>query len=212
VENPYQYQHTMTMTAVIFDKTTMLADPYDMVAAFVGNEVRGTARPLYLPGIEEPRLFLSILGNAGEDDPVEFRIWDNDKERTYRTVEMLVFSPDEHQGTVTDPFTMNQTRLALGDIDFIPETYMLSQNYPNPFNPTTIIGFGLPEQCQVVVSIYNILGQEVKTLIQGIQMPGYYQLVWDGTDKTGKVQASGMYIVRMQTKEYTKTRKMVLIR
>ena len=212
VENPYQYQHTMTMTAVIFDETTMLADPYDMVAAFVGNEVRGTARPLYLPGIEEPRLFLSILGNAGEDDPVEFRIWDNDKERTYRTVEMLVFSPDEHQGTVTDPFTMNQTRLALGDIDFIPETYMLSQNYPNPFNPTTIIGFGLPEQCQVVVSIYNILGQEVKTLIQGIQMPGYYQLVWDGTDKTGKVQASGMYIVRMQTKEYTKTRKMVLIR
>ncbi|MCF7841198.1 MAG: T9SS type A sorting domain-containing protein, partial [Candidatus Marinimicrobia bacterium] len=212
VENPYQYQHSMTMTAVVLDEATMLSDPYDMVAAFIGNEVRGTARPLHVPGIDEPRLFLSIQGNAGEQFPVELRIWDNDKERTYRTVETFAFTPDAHQGTVTDPVTLNQTWLGLGDPDFIPETYMLSQNYPNPFNPTTIIGFGLPEQSRVVLRIYNILGQEVKTLVNGDQMPGYYRLVWDGTDKFGQVQASGVYIVRMQTKEYTKIRKMVLIR
>ena len=213
VENPYHYEHSMTMTTVIFDEMKMLDDPYDMVAAMIDGEIRGTARPLMIPGIDEPRIFLSIQGNAGEDAPVELRIWDNDKQRTYRTVDLFNFSPGSHKGTIKEPVPMTQTTLALGDPDFIPETYMLSQNYPNPFNPTTVIGYGLPEESQVTIVIYNIRGQVVKTLAQRtLHQPGYYRVTWDGTNQFGNPLASGMYIVRMQTKAYTKIRKMVLIR
>jgi|GEM_PF-1167402 len=213
VENPYQYQHTMTVTSVIYDKLDMLDDPYDMVAALIDDEIRGTARPMIIPGIDEPRIFLSLRGNAGEEDPVELRIWDNDQERTYRTAETFLFTPDGHEGTVGAPLPMTQTSLAFNDPDYIPETYMLSQNYPNPFNPTTIIGYGLPEEARVTLRIYNIRGQVVKTLATNtLQEPGYYRVTWDGTNQYNKPLASGMYIVRMQTKSYTKIRKMVLIR
>ncbi|MCF7805295.1 MAG: T9SS type A sorting domain-containing protein [Candidatus Marinimicrobia bacterium] len=212
VENPYLHEHTMTLTTVIYDELNMVADPYDMVAALIDGEVRGTARPMFIPGIDEPRIFLSIQGDSREETPVELRIWDNDKERIYRTAETFPFRPESHEGSVTEPFTMTQTALALDDPDFIPEEYVLSQNYPNPFNPTTVIGYGLPEASRVTLRIYNIRGQVVKTMVNDVQKAGYYRIRWDGTDQYGHDMASGMYIMRMRTRTYTKIRKMVLVR
>ena len=91
-----------------------------------------------------------------------------------------------------------------------PETpirFGLSQNYPNPFNSKTLIRYNLPEASEVTISIYDILGRKVETLVQGEQPAGYYQVVWDG-----KNQSSGMYFYRIQAGEYAETRKMVLIK
>lgn len=87
----------------------------------------------------------------------------------------------------------------------IPKAYRLEQNYPNPFNPETMIRFNLPEPSFVSLKIYNIAGQEIKTLIRGIKSDGTYQIDW----KPNNLQ-NGVYFYRLQAGEFTKTKKMIL--
>jgi hypothetical protein len=78
-----------------------------------------------------------------------------------------------------------------------PQTFGLGQNYPNPFNPSTYITYSLPEDAFVSLKVYNVLGQEVKTLVSGQQTATSHRVVWDGTDAAGTPVASGMYICRL---------------
>ncbi len=94
----------------------------------------------------------------------------------------------------------------------IPLTYKLYQNYPNPFNPSTVIRFALPSRGQVTLSLYNLAGQQVATLVQGIREAGTYMVTWDGRDERSQGLASGVYLYRIETEEFVKTRKMVLMR
>jgi hypothetical protein len=93
-----------------------------------------------------------------------------------------------------------------------PRSFNLSQNYPNPFNPSTTIRYNLPRTSQVLLSIYNILGQEIVTLVNAKQIPGDKSVVWDGRDHFGKQVSSGIYIYQVQAGDYSKSRKMVLLR
>jgi hypothetical protein len=95
---------------------------------------------------------------------------------------------------------------------FIPTEYALSQNYPNPFNPSTTFTYDVPEVSEVTITVYSLLGKEVRTLYRKQQMPGRYTETWDGTDNTGRKLASGVYFLRMQAGSYSKLRKMTLIR
>ena len=100
----------------------------------------------------------------------------------------------------------------------LPNTYGLSQNYPNPFNPETEISYRLPEPALVRLRIYNILGQEVKTLVSGYRAAGSYEVRWDGTNNAGMSAASGIYIYRFRAEnhnknvKFDKVRKMVLLK
>ena len=89
----------------------------------------------------------------------------------------------------------------------IPDKFTLSQNYPNPFNPSTIIDFTLPNSEFVNLSIYNILGQKVVTLVNGARKAGTYSLTFDASDL-----ASGWYIYRLQTDTHVMSHKMLLIK
>ncbi|MCK4966237.1 T9SS type A sorting domain-containing protein, partial [bacterium] len=80
----------------------------------------------------------------------------------------------------------------------VPATYSLHQNYPNPFNPETRIDFQIPKTSDVTLKIFNILGQEIKTLIAEQKQPGFYSIRWDGTNDYGIRVASGMYIYRIK--------------
>ncbi|MEJ2051619.1 MAG: T9SS type A sorting domain-containing protein, partial [Calditrichota bacterium] len=81
--------------------------------------------------------------------------------------------------------------------DAIPMDFALMQNYPNPFNPRTTIKYELPERSKVTLKIYNILGQEVVTLLDEEFEPGYYELSWDGRNNFEHQVASGVYIYRI---------------
>jgi hypothetical protein len=94
----------------------------------------------------------------------------------------------------------------------VPRTYSLSQNYPNPFNPVTQIRYALPKSTGVKLTIYNILGKEIATLIDVQQEPGYYQVFWDGRDELGRDACSGIYFYRLKAGDFTSVRRMVLIR
>lgn len=93
-------------------------------------------------------------------------------------------------------------------------SFELGQNYPNPFNSSTTIRYRLsdPRTTRTVVKIMNLLGQEVRTLIDGPQMAGEYQVTWDGLDNAGKSVASGVYFYSIQSGRFYAVRKMVFIR
>jgi hypothetical protein len=92
----------------------------------------------------------------------------------------------------------------------------LLQNYPNPFNSTTAISYQLSvvrgQLSAVTLKIYNILGQEVGTLVDGWQKPGYHQVVWNGKDRNGKEVASGIYLCRLKTEGVNLVKKMILLK
>jgi len=86
-------------------------------------------------------------------------------------------------------------------------TYKLSQNYPNPFNPSTTIEYSIPKSSNVEVSVYNLAGQKLTTLVNKSHTPGNYQLTWDGSE-----YASAVYFYRIEAGDYVQTRKMLLLR
>lgn len=95
---------------------------------------------------------------------------------------------------------------------YLPSGIQLSQNYPNPFNPITVISFEIPEQERVTLSIYNLLGEQVKTLVDKPLAAGKYDIAWDGTDNKGVKVTSGIYFYQLKYKDMVKVQKMSLLR
>ncbi|GEM_PF-809680 len=93
-----------------------------------------------------------------------------------------------------------------------PQTFILYQNYPNPFNANTTIRYNLPEQASVQLVIYDLLGREIHTLVNGLQEPGLRSVVWDGKDARGQAVGAGVYLYRLQAGEFVKTRKLVVLK
>lgn len=89
----------------------------------------------------------------------------------------------------------------------LPVSYQLGQNYPNPFNPSTIIEYTLPAIANVSLSVYNLLGEVVSTLVNERKASGTYRVEWNAESVT-----SGVYFYRLQTEQYTEVKKMLLIR
>ena len=87
----------------------------------------------------------------------------------------------------------------IGDRDNMPGLFSLNQNYPNPFNSSTMISFSLEEAGNIELSIFNILGEKVTTLISGYCNAGNSSIVWNGTDDSGRLQTSGIYLYRLKT-------------
>jgi len=80
----------------------------------------------------------------------------------------------------------------------LPETILLKQNYPNPFNLETTIEYGLPKEGKVRLAVYNVLGQQVRTLVDGRQSAGFHKVRWNGRDQYGREVSSGLYFVRLE--------------
>ena len=95
---------------------------------------------------------------------------------------------------------------------FIPEEFSLRQNYPNPFNPVTTLRYDIPENSHVTITIYDMLGRQVKTLINQTQDAGYRSIIWDATNDYGKPVSAGLYLYQIQAGEYMQTKKMVLLK
>ena len=93
-----------------------------------------------------------------------------------------------------------------------PRALSLKQNYPNPFNPATEIRFALPKDSYMVLEIYNVSGQLVRTLIDEHQPAGHYRVMWNGNNDSGERVASGVYFYSLRTDEKTISRSMVLLK
>ena len=94
----------------------------------------------------------------------------------------------------------------------IPRVFTAEQNYPNPFNSTTTIEYNLPQEAGVYVSVYDIFGRRVRTLVNGSGSPGYHVVSWDGRNEAGKLVASGVYFYQVVADDFFAVRKMRLLK
>jgi hypothetical protein len=99
-----------------------------------------------------------------------------------------------------------------GGTVFLPQSYRLNQNYPNPFNPETEISYTLPKGGYVSLTVFNLLGEKVRTLVDRFQGAGDYYVRWDGTDASHKTVASGVYLYRLKAGDYNEIKKMILLK
>jgi hypothetical protein len=114
---------------------------------------------------------------------------------------------------VGDPgwFTNGYTGIAKNSV-ITPKTFSLANAYPNPFNPTTNIKFSVSKSENVTLVVFNILGQQVRTLVNGLMKAGDYSATWDGKDEFGKSVPSGIYLYRLESQSFSSTKKMMLMK
>jgi len=98
------------------------------------------------------------------------------------------------------------------DESFIPNVFALHQNYPNPFNPFTTVRYDLLEDAMVNITIYNMIGRQVRTLISNHQSAGYKSVQWNATNDAGSPVSAGIYLYMIQAGEFRQTKKMVLLK
>jgi len=93
-----------------------------------------------------------------------------------------------------------------------PFKYSLNNNYPNPFNPITSFRYELPKQSHVTIVIYDMLGREVRTLVNTTEDAGFKSVQWDATDSFGKPVSAGVYLYQIKAGDFRQTKKMVLLK
>ena len=108
--------------------------------------------------------------------------------------------------------SVNNSELDMDDEYLIPDKYALQQNFPNPFNPRTTIHYELPNQELVQIIIFNLLGHQVKRLVDGFRGAGVNSIVWDATNDHGQPVSAGIYIYQLQAGGFLQTRKMILLK
>ncbi|MGH1362716.1 MAG: FlgD immunoglobulin-like domain containing protein [Calditrichia bacterium] len=119
---------------------------------------------------------------------------------------------DFHTDGTNQTYTLLRTITGIEQDGLQPQKFSLDANYPNPFNPTTRISYSIPMASNVELSIFNQLGQEVRTLSYYDQPIGSYQVEWDGKDNQGISLTSGVYFYRLKAGSFVNTRKMILLR
>ena len=100
----------------------------------------------------------------------------------------------------------------IADVRVLPTAYELGQNHPNPFNPETVVPFALPQTGDIRLVVYNMIGQEVRVLVNEVREAGHHRITWDGKDALGRSIASGVYFVRLQSGTFASVRKMTLLK
>ena len=96
--------------------------------------------------------------------------------------------------------------------EILPQRFALEQNFPNPFNPSTTIGYELPEDGLVNITIYNITGRHISTLVNSYQNAGYKSTQWNATNDSGEPVGAGLYLYRIEADNYAQTKKMILLK
>ena len=115
-------------------------------------------------------------------------------------------------GFIGSQDTINCVQMYSKNVEIAPIKYSLLQNYPNPFNPITSLRYNLPEDGLVNITIYDMMGRVVKTLLNGSQTAGYKSIQWNATNDRNEPVSAGLYLYTIQAGEFKQTKKMVLLR
>lgn len=153
----------------------------------------------------EDTLTPSIHG-AKEGEAVTLTLWDSQRNKEYR-LELTSLKNGITNQSISLPLRYQTESAFIGSVKIVPSGFYLEQNYPNPFNPSTTIEYDLPQTANVVLEVFNTLGERVAVLVNKTESAGHYQIVF----KRARM-ASGVYIYRLRAGTFTATRKMVLLK
>ncbi len=192
----------------------------DEIAVFddtlcVGVVVYEDAFPVSCPAIMQ---YITItddtLEGALQGNPMVFKVWQQSTD-----TEMdgsATFTSGGHFGdilTVVDPLSSSPTGVDDNHSETrIPDRFDLLSNYPNPFNPETTIRYHLPVDIEARIVIYDMMGQEIKTLVDGLKRAGRHTVQWNGRNNEGVPIATGNYIVKIEAGDFSKSLKILLVK
>ena len=160
--------------------------------------------------IMERELKLSETKEFEEDVPVIFTHSADNIPRKYHTVVTAYRENDKISIEIESEELTYLTRLE--ELIKIPEKYLLFQNYPNPFNSITNIEYELHAKSNVELKIYNILGQEIRTLVEKEQSPGDYHVKWNGKNNAGQIVSGGIYLYQLKAGDFVTTKKLTFLK
>ena len=124
----------------------------------------------------------------------------------------VVTAVDIHENEGEPSGVVNVTLLSLEDLHGLPEEFAIHQNYPNPFNPTTTLRYDIPEDGNVSIFIYDMMGRQIRMLVNRNVSAGYHFIQWDGNNQSGSPVAAGVYIYVLQSENYRGLKKMILLK
>jgi len=222
IDIPLKFSEGVTLKEVTFEGTRV--EDFDLTVANINNEtnvviiglisqITPTNKPALEAGtgtvanlvfeIDDPSISEITLSAVQLKRPDHSLMWVYNQRPTPESNTFVTARPDFDQVSVA---------LSGAVSDGLPKSYALEQNYPNPFNPSTQLAFALPKAAYVELSVFNVLGQKVTTVVSGEYPAGNHTATWDGTNSNGGSVSSGVYFYRIQTEDYSKTRKMMLLK
>ena len=144
--------------------------------------------------------------NLENGDELTFKYFNSKENEVVAYTEKVEFISDMVVGNGMNPLGLSRISKPA------PEEYRMSDAYPNPFNPTTTLSFSVPIEGNINLSIYDMTGRLVNTLVDGNLKQGYHSITWNGFDSNGHAVSSGMYIYALNGKDVSITKKMVLMK
>jgi hypothetical protein len=214
VENTGEYSTIVIQNATINNVLLVNGDEIGVFdgALCVGAVVYGGVFPISCPGVmaysppSGDPLPGAVYGN-----PITFRLWQNSTQ-----TEIIAIPTFVSGGNFGDVLTVvNPLQGAVSSVDdpgaSVPDGFFLTQNFPNPFNPNTQISFGLPESSDTRIEIFNVKGERIRLLLDRKMAAGIHTAAWDGKNDKNVHVDSGLYLLRIQAGEYSKTRQIHLV-
>jgi len=180
----------------------------DLVGVFVDGECRGIAERIHFPLDDSYYYIIQVYSNAYDEDEEEmtFKYYDKSEEVVIDYSETIDFYNNMVEGDGFNTMPLRRINRSA------PEEFSLSDAYPNPFNPTTTLSFSVKDEGYLNLSIYDMTGRLVTTLVDGNMELGYHSVMWDGMDGNGKAVSSGMYIYALQGEGISISKKMILMK
>ena len=165
------------------------------------------------PGNVYTQDYQNITDSSTSISAYEYAAFMTDLSLSQWNIDYVIEASDEEYTVISQvgEFVLNNTLLSING-EIIPVVFALHQNYPNPFNPVTSLRYDLPEDGLVNITIYDMMGRVVNTLINDSQNAGYKSIQWNATNDRNEPVSAGLYIYTIQAGEFRKTKKMVLLK
>jgi len=201
--DPYQFNHSATVTAQIDDPAEWMLYPTAVLGAFVGDECRGVASGILTPGDGGILFPVLVYSNATDGEEIRFRMIDMKSGQSAVAQTRIPFIADQIWGDPLEPLMVS-----IGDgTGLVPSEFALGQPYPNPFNPTVNIPYSLRDDTRVRIAVYDLRGREIAILEDEFKSSGFYHIRWDA-----QYYSSGIYLVRMAAGDFTGVVKIAMLK
>ena len=217
-----EFKVVASMSAGIFHSDPMMGYSVDNIAPGVPGGLMATAldEGIHLTwdvSVEEDFQYF-VLEKSLNSEFQEYETFETidtsyiDLEYVLNEMNYYRLAAVDHAGNVSDYSDVVEAAVLSIDGDLIPEAFALHQNYPNPFNPETMIQFDVPQRVDLTLSVYDLLGRRVKTLVKDNLDIGSYNVKWDGSSDAGEMLSSGMYFYELHSSKFHSVKKLILVK
>jgi len=191
----YEYNSSIMMS---LDLETLNVHVDDQIGAFINDKCVGIANGQISP-FDSKILFPMMIYGDNQEKVVSFKYYNSQSNKEIDLIEQITYKPDTYSNDALDPFSLT---------DIIPYTYSLSDAYPNPFNPSTTIEYSLAENVNDLnISVYDIRGRLVESILNESMYRGEHKIIWNG-----ERYSSGAYFIKMNTGTHMFVKKIMLIK